>query len=280
MYISEHTLQKMRRIQKRLDQLEPKNAPQALLAPGSPRPHASIIVFPGSFNPPTNAHLALLKQARLYAREHEQMYIYAAISKQTVDKERVERPLWVDRIMLLDVLLKRRFSHTGILLFNRGLYVEQAEAIRASFHNVRHILFLLGFDKIVQIFDPHYYENRDAALQKLFSLAEVLVAPRGDNGTEALQALLQQPQNQRFARFVHPLPLAAQYRYISSTHIRQGEHTITHTHDVPQEVRQFMRETRAYAPPLHRPDGSEIDYYGERMKWLQGLLKNPQRRHA
>lgn len=273
MYLSTQSLQMMRIIQKRLNRLEPKAEPQAVLLPGSPRPHDSIIVFPGSFNPPTNAHLALLKQARLYAREHEPMYLYAAISKQTVDKEHVERPLWVDRLLLLEMLLQHRVPHTGILLFNRGLYVEQAEAIRAAFPAVRRILFLLGFDKIVQIFDPHYYENRDEALQKLFALAELLVAPRGDDGAEALQALVQQAQNQRFAGFVHLLPFGEQYRYVSSTQIRQG--TPAAWQEVPPEVRQFMRQTRAYAPPFRCPDGSKVDYYGERMKHLQRLLKNP-----
>lgn len=39
-----------------------------------------------------------------------------------------------------------------------------------------------------------------------------------------------------------------------------------------QEVRRFMQKTRAYAPPLRLPDGSEIDYYGERVKILETLL--------
>jgi hypothetical protein len=42
--------------------------------------------------------------------------------------------------------------------------------------------------------------------------------------------------------------------------------------DVPQEVRRFMNETRAYAPPLQRRDGSVVDYYGQRMQYLQHIL--------
>lgn len=270
-HISEQTLRRMRAIQDELNQLQPENAPQALIVPGSPVPHTGVIVFPGSFNPPTTAHLALLKQASIYAKAHEPMTVYAAISKRTVDKETVERPLLVDRLLLLDTVLKHRLPNTGILLFNRGLYVEQAQAIRTSFPHVRRILFLLGFDKIVQIFDPHYYTDRDASLHELFSLAELLVAPRGDDGAEALQALLRQPQNEQFAQFVHPLPFAAQYRSISSTHIRQGQKGALHS--VPREVRQFMRNTRAYAPPIKYVDGHEVDYYGERMQVLQRLLR-------
>jgi hypothetical protein len=33
---------------------------------------------------------------------------------------------------------------------------------------------------------------------------------------------------------------------------------------VSQEVRQFMRETRAYAPPVRRADGSMVDVYAAR----------------
>jgi len=198
------------------------------------------------------------------------MQLYAAFTKLTVDKEAVERPLLLDRIMLLDVLRRRRLPHAGIMLFNRGLYVEQAEAIRRSFPRVRRIFFLMGFDKIVQIFDPHYYADRDTSLAALFNLAELLVAPRGNAGEDDLAALLCQPQNERFARYIHALPFSTNYRNVSSTHVRQG--TGEYTHDIPQEVRQFMRETRAYARPLPRRDGSEVDYYAERVKCLNKLL--------
>lgn len=198
------------------------------------------------------------------------MSVYAALSTHIVDKETVERPLLVDRVMLLNTLLKRRLTHSGVLLCNRGLYVEQAQAIRASFRHVKRIFFLLGFDKIVQILDPRYYEDRDSSLEALFALAQLLVAPRGNDGEAELHALIHQPQNERFARFIQALPLDRQYRTMSSTHIRQGVQGSEH--DVPQEVRAFMRRTRAYAPPLRHVDGSEVDYYGERINLLRRLL--------
>ncbi len=269
--LSARTIQRFKRIQALLDQLHPEAAPQALVVPGSPQPHDGIIVFPGSFNPLTCAHLALLKQARRCAPLYKSMYLYAAISRHTVDKERVERPVLLDRIMLLDKVLHRRLPRAGIMLFNRGLYVEQAQAIRSSFPKVKRIFFLLGFDKIVQILDPRYYDDRDAALSALFAQAELLVAPRGHAGKNDLAELLQLPQNERFARYIHALPFSTLYRDISSTSIRQGRSQSVH--DTPQEVRQFMRETRAYTPPLHLRDGSEIDYDGERVKALEAALR-------
>src|SRR6266566_7197310 len=158
---SANTIRRLERVQRLLDQLDPEAPPQALVVPGSPMPEGNIIVFPGSFNPPTFAHIALLKQAWQFARMHGPMHIYAALSTHITDKERVERPLLLDRINLLETVLRNHVRHTGIMLFNRGLYVEQAEAVHSSFPQVSNLYFLIGFDKIVQIFDPRYYEDRD-----------------------------------------------------------------------------------------------------------------------
>ena len=176
----------------------------------------------------------------------------------------------LDRIMLLQMVLQRHLPGAGIMLFNRGLYVEQAEAVRTSFPEVERLFFLIGFDKIVQILDPRYYENRDAALNELFKLAELLVAPRGGADADDLTDLLRQAQNQPFAPYIHTLPFDPAYRDISSTRIRQQ--VDEYSHDVPEEVQRFIRETHTYDPPVRQADGTEIDYYGERVKALEALI--------
>lgn len=277
-HISKQTTHRLKQTQSLLDQLNPEADPQALIVPGSPIPQGIVIVFPGSFNPPTNAHLALMSQARQYARSHllstgaknQAIRLYAAISKHIVDKEAVVRPSLLDRILLLDNVLRHHLRHTGIMLLNRGLYVEQAQGIHTYFPKMTKLYFLIGFDKIVQILDPHYYKDRDAALRELFALAELLVAPRGDAGQQELHSLLNKSENSQFTSSIHPLPFSAAYRDFSSTRIRQNPEA--HLQDVPQEVRNFIQQTHAYAQPEHMPDGSQIDYYGERMKALDSLV--------
>jgi nicotinamide-nucleotide adenylyltransferase len=263
-------LRNYQRIQRVLTRLDAATGPCALASPGSAVPRGNLIVFPGSFNPPTPAHLALLRQARCFARHSDagDWQIYAALSRQIVDKEAVERMTLLDRVYLLERVLKRRGSHAGILLLNRGLYVEQAQAIRASFPSVLRLYFLLGFDKIVQILDPRYYRDREAALCQLFAQAHLLVAPRGTDGAAELQSLLKQPENRAFARFIHPLPLEARYRNISSTHVRQQPTS----DEVPEEVRDFLLRTHPYAPPSILEDGTMSDPYAERTRMLQQLL--------
>ncbi|HXX78868.1 MAG TPA: hypothetical protein VEI53_10270 [Ktedonobacteraceae bacterium] len=269
-HISSYTLQQYRRIQALLDQLDPQASSQALVLPGSPTPERKIIVFPGSFNPPTSAHIAMLKQAWQFARMHGPMNVYAAISTYITDKERVQRPLLLDRITLLETVLGKHVRHTGIMLFNRGLYVEQAEAIHSALPQVMNLYFLIGFDKIVQIFDPRYYTDRDQALHELFALADFLVAPRAEAGPEELKKLLNSPGNRQYAGHVHALPLNATYRNISSTNIRQSPST--HEQDMPLEVRRFIRETHVYDPPLELPDGTKVDQYRERIRVIESAL--------
>lgn len=277
MYISQRTVQNLKRIQHQLNQLQSEAPPRALVVAGSPQPRENILVFSGSFNPPTIAHLALLKQAQRFAHQHEPMFVYAAFSTHTTDKETVERPLLLDRVLLLKRLLHTRLPHTGILLFNRGLYMEQAEALYRSFSRVKRIFFLVGFDKIVQILDPRYYDDRDKALLELFKLARLLVVPRGNAGEKDLVELLKQPENQRFARLIHILSFDPAYRLVSSTHVRLEGSKASHNvlRDVPQEVRQFIRETHAYSPAARRTDGSLVNYYEERVKYLSKLIGYP-----
>src|SRR5947209_4862986 len=110
---SQDTIEQLRQIQALLDQLHPDARPRALVGPGSPLPRGAIIVFPGAFNPPTKAHLAMLRQAQRYANHHAPMQLYAAFSKVTVDKERVERPLLLDRVALLREVLQKEMPYTG-----------------------------------------------------------------------------------------------------------------------------------------------------------------------
>ncbi|MDQ6661359.1 MAG: hypothetical protein M3Z24_10380 [Chloroflexota bacterium] len=266
------SLRQLCHIQRLLTTLHPQAEPQVQVVSGLP-PRQDIIIFPSSFNPPTLAHLALMRQAQYFATRQmsyrHSIHIYAAMSKVTVDKEQVERPLLVERALLLQRVLRHRLPKTGILLFNRGLYVEQAQAIRACFPQVQHIYFLMGFDKIIQIFDARYYQDRDVALTALFAEAKLLVAPRGTAGHAAFEELLHQPENRVFAAHVLEIPLSAKYRAISSSRVRAQ----VDRYAVPYEVRQFMRSTRAYAPPIQQADGSLFDYYAQHVQRLQRLFR-------
>jgi nicotinamide-nucleotide adenylyltransferase len=214
------------------------------LAGAPPSAGARLGLLAGSFNPPTVAH-ETLAQSGLTAGGLD--HVWYALSTRTVDKEVVTGAVLEDRLLLLD-LLTEPDPRLGTLALNRGLYVDQARIVRAAYPTLAALVFLVGYDKIVQIFDPRYYDDRDAALEALFELATFQVAPRGDDDTSALAALLARPENRRFADAVRPLDLPPELRDVASSTIRRGlEAGDGPDQTVSTVVATFLAETGVYA---------------------------------
>jgi nicotinamide-nucleotide adenylyltransferase len=190
-------------------------------------------LLPGSFNPPTDAHLALAAAGRAAGLDS----VVYLLAKRTVDKERLTGLRLEERLALLGDLA--RPSGDAVAFVNRGLYVDQARAIRGALPEATELVFLVGHDKIVQIFDRRYYTDRDAALRELFALSSFLVAPRAEAGADQLRDLLAEPANRPFADRVRPLPLAERYRDVSSTRARAGQQS-----ELPAIVRAYLAGER------------------------------------
>src|SRR5690242_6490719 len=229
------------------------------------RPALRVGVFAGSFNPLTRAHVALANAARRAAGLDAVIWACAAAS---VDKEQVERAALVDRLAQMRAFVAGRRRET-LALLNRGLYVDEARTLRALLAPSAELTLIVGFDKIVQIFDPKYYADRNAALHALFSLAQLLVAPREGEGAEALAALLAQPENHPFARHVRYLDVPAGYAHDSSTEAR------TLAAETPADIAALSRllppaglalalHTGAYRPTMPTVDNP----YTVRARWL------------
>jgi nicotinamide-nucleotide adenylyltransferase len=224
----------------------------------------SIAVLSGSFNPLTRGHEALITTAR---REGTDAVLIVQPVR-AIDKEGVARAALVDRALVL-LQWAARHEGVGLALVNRGLYLEQAALLAAPYPSSA-LTFLVGYDKVEQIFDARYYADRDAALEALFRLATLRVAPRQGRGHDALDALLQRQENRRFAAHVTPLLLEADVDALSSTSVREAARAGDPWETlVPVETAVFLRETLPYSAPVHLPDGEEIDAYGLRLALIE-----------
>ena len=228
------------------------------LTPDSQSPRRrSLAILAGSFDPLTNAHLALARAAREVGGCAA---VYLALSRQTVDKEARVRPTDTDRALLLRQVAARE-PGLGVVLFNRGLYAEQAVAARAAFPEAD-IRFIVGFDKARQIFDRRYYADRDAALRQLFGNVSLLVAPRADAGPEALADLLARPENAPFRGRVGALPFDPAWAADSATTVREAARAgASFAALVPPETVAFVA---ALAPYATADTADMPDYYARR----------------
>ncbi|HEV7215203.1 MAG TPA: nicotinate-nicotinamide nucleotide adenylyltransferase [Chloroflexota bacterium] len=201
-----------------MDLLDPEGPPQVRLLAGDCPPRARLAVMSGSFNPPTQAHLGLA-QAALATGQFDRLLLAMAV--RTINKEQIVGATLEERCAMLAALVRDE-PRLAVLATNRGLYVEQAQAIQASFAP-SDLAVIVGFDKIVQILDPRYYADRDAAMRDLFARARFLVAPRDGGGRGEIDALFRLPENRRFAGRVQFLPISnleEQTQRLSSTQVR------------------------------------------------------------
>lgn len=165
--------------------LRPGGRPRLVVWPDSDGAPASVALLSGSFDPVTNAHLELARAAR----EHADLAVLT-YSVRTLPKEPgAAGPLLTEdeRLRVLaDVCAARPGLAVG--LCSHGLLADQVAAATDRFPGAR-ISVILGTDKLAQLFDPVWYEDREATLGALFAAADLRYAVRaGEDAAAALSA--------------------------------------------------------------------------------------------
>lgn len=75
-------------------------------------------------------------------------------------------------------------------------------------------------DKVMQIFDPRYYQDRDTALKGLFTEVQLIAGSRGPLGEKELKEFLSKKENQVYEDRVYPLTLSEGLKDLTSTDLR------------------------------------------------------------
>lgn len=185
---------------------------------------ARIGVFPGSFNPPTVAHLAM---ARTVVARFGLDRLDLTVSRAALGKEHVDHPRFDHRI---DVLRASLTGEAGlaVVVTDKRLVAEIADG---------YDMLILGADKWHQILEPEWYgggrSGRDTALR---SLPMVVVFHRSDEPD---------PNDGRPAGVEVDLTVIEhdhhRYQEVSSTRARAGDLAL-----MTEAARRFARRTGAW----------------------------------
>jgi nicotinamide-nucleotide adenylyltransferase len=222
----------------------------------------------GSFNPLTLAHVELAEHAREIAGLDLVLF---TVAKVTVEKEHVTGLSLEDRLLILS-LYAQRHEHTGVAIVNRGLYFEQAQAFRSLFGAGVELSFVVGMDKLLQILDPKYYVDRDAALQQLFALTSLIVANRGVMAQAAFDQLLDQPGNRSYRPYIRFCALPEAIAELSATAVRESLSVGQGIESsVPRETALFLAETRTFSSPVEIR-GEKVEAYATRRRLFELLF--------
>ena len=173
-------------------------------------------IFPASFNPPTLAHLALIKEAMKQGKLDE---IVILLDIQAMDKEAVGAA-FEDRLTMLKKVFGRN-PKVSIGLSNQGLFLEKLKPLRALYPAPIEWVFIVGFDTILRVMDKKYYQNRKKSLDELFEQSRFLVANRDHYERTAFEILFRRRENRKYAERVTFFILPEKFSSISSTLIRK-----------------------------------------------------------
>jgi nicotinamide-nucleotide adenylyltransferase len=212
-------------------------APQGIKGPGK-----SLAVLPSSFNPPTVAHQALIESARAIEPIDEVLLV---LDKQPLDKEIFGASL--EERLLMILLCFEKDTSLSIAFTNRGLFVEKLSLIMRAYPEKTVIKFVVGYDTLIRILDPKYYENRGASLSRLFADSLFLVATRGEAGMDEIKNLISQERNSPYSVRIRPFEIPFPIRQVSSTQIRNEiERGRNIDHLVPSEIVSYIKKTGHY----------------------------------
>jgi nicotinamide-nucleotide adenylyltransferase len=213
-----------------LDRMRAPGPPRIeLLQAGGERP-ATVGLVPGTFDPMTVAHAALAEalgtELTLF------VYSVATLPKEAGPGGEATPPLLAPEARVASLLAYCASSpDLGVALCSHGLYADQAVAFTTAFPGSR-LTFGLGSDKLVQLVDPSWYEDRDAALDVLFARAEVVYALREEDDD----------------RIGAAMEAAGRWRH----RLRSLEMPSTVTGVSSRQVRELLRrggDPSAYVPP-------------------------------
>lgn len=156
------------------------------------------VAYPGSFDPPTVAHLAIARAAHAHLGGARVDWI---VSRVALGKEQVAGPSLDARV---EVLRSAAIGHSWL-----SVVVTEARFIAdvaAGYDAV-----VVGADKWRQVIDPTWYTDRDECAEMRARLARVLVVPRADDDLDDVRD------------GIELLIVGEELRHVSSTAARTGE---------------------------------------------------------
>ncbi len=224
----------------RLDALARGEAPQAERFDADAPLRGRWAVLPSAFNPPTRAHLRLLDLAQGVAGVEGGA---ALLTTRNVAKG-VEGASLADRI---GMLLAARQWRPGlaVLAANQARIVDQAAALRSAWPEAA-FDFVLGYDTLIRLFDPKYYEGpMEAVLDPFFERHRVIVANRGGVTALGVDAYIAE-QASRYAGRIETVALDTAHRLMSSSGVRAQIEAGEASDDLPGEVAAYIGEHGLY----------------------------------
>ncbi|SCU95079.1 LAMI_0F00870g1_1 [Lachancea mirantina] len=228
---------------------------------------AKLLVLDSSFNPPHWAHYNLVQSAFEHYKA-QNLHVLLLLSVNNADKKPQPASFdeRMDMMMLMAQLLTRNFIPTSAALTVFGKFAQKSAAIHQELGATLPLVYLVGFDTLIRIFDAKYYipHAPAEALKDFMTTTQFYCLTRGASGlSESDQATFVDDIKQ--GRYEPNIPSSwhsklvienskDEYSDISSSSIRQK---IAHADDTVRSllpgpifdyIKQHSQKTSIFGP--------------------------------
>ena len=207
-------------------------------------------VFASSFNPPTLAHVELI---RLAARSFELDEILALAGSANADKLAYECSL-DDRLAMLSLTFAAE-PRVSVGLSSHAFYVDMIDALELAYPGGADLHFIVGFDTFERVLDAEgryteryhrKFAGRTEALNYLFAHSSLIVAGRAGAGLSSVIHLVEQEPSVPRDRVLY-LDFPADLGELSATEARKRCREGKPLHEiVPPAVEAYIQEHHLY----------------------------------
>jgi len=208
-------------------------------------------IFASSFNPPTIAHVQLMRRA---AEAFSLDEILALAGKTNADKLDYECSL-EDRLAMLTLTFAGE-PRVSIALSSHAFYVDMIDALELAYPAQTDLHFIVGFDTFERVLDAEdrytrrYYREfrgRTEVLEHLFARSRFIVAGRAGAGLHSVRLLVEREPAVRPDRVLY-LDFPADLSELSATEVRKRRRAVRPiTGLVPATVEEYIQEHGLYA---------------------------------
>lgn len=159
---------------------------EILNPPSRPVNDETIFILDSSFNPPTNAHLAL---ARSSLTPSVTSTIILLLAVQNADKQ-AKPASFAHRIEMMELLargIEKTSNATALLALSKHpRFVDKAKEVAIAFPLAKQVVWLVGYDTLIRILDTKYYypETLEESLKLFWGRNRLVCAVRGDEDVE------------------------------------------------------------------------------------------------
>jgi nicotinic acid mononucleotide adenylyltransferase len=146
-----------------------------------------LLVLDSSFNPPTKAHANLLSKALASKPSNYFDASLLLFSTTNADKKLVGASVLQRACMMELMAASSKIINIAVGFTPHAKFVDKAKAIESWFQNPVELVFILGYDTIIRLFDPKYYNSIPVkdALASFFENHKLVCADRkGSTGDD------------------------------------------------------------------------------------------------